>query len=49
MLIRNHSKVQIGLIFQDYKHPIYAQNGNNKDFISHLSILDLIMNMIIKM
>ena len=37
-------KFKIGLIFQDYKHPIYAQNGNNKNFISHLSILDLIMN-----
>ena len=34
----------IDLIFQDYKHPIYLQKGNKKNFMSHLSILDLIMN-----
>ena len=34
----------IGLIFQDYKHPVYSQKGNKQNFISHLSVLDLIMN-----
>ncbi len=36
--------VNIKLIFQEYKHPIYRQTGNKNKFISHLSILDLIMN-----
>jgi hypothetical protein len=34
----------IDLIFQEYKHPVYKQYRNNNNFISHLSILDLIMN-----
>lgn len=34
----------IKLIFQNYNHPIYKQYKNNNRFISHLSILDLIMN-----
>ena len=37
-------KNNINLIFQDYKHPIYTQKGNKNNFISHLSILDLMMN-----
>jgi len=36
--------LNIDLIFQEYNHPSYVQYKNNKDFISHLSILDLIMN-----
>ena len=32
----------IELIFQSYKHPIYQQQWG--DFISHLSVLDLLMN-----
>ena len=36
--------LNIKLIFQEYKHPIYRQTGNKNKFISHLSILDLIMN-----
>lgn len=38
------NSANIELIFQEYKHPIYKQIGNNNKFISHLSILDLIMN-----
>jgi hypothetical protein len=34
----------IDLIFQEYNHPLYMQYRNKKKFISHLSILDLIMN-----
>jgi len=34
----------IDLIFQEYNHPVYVQYKNKKNFISHLSILDLIMN-----
>ena len=34
----------IDLIFQEYNHPIYRQHRNKNNFISHLSILDLIMN-----
>jgi len=37
-------KANIDLIFQDYKHPVYRQMRNKNDFISHLSVLDLIMN-----
>lgn len=36
---RNHIKVY----FQNYKHPEYPQH-NTDEFISHLSILDLLMN-----
>jgi hypothetical protein len=32
----------INLIFQDYKHPSYRQLG--RDFVSHLSIIDLLFN-----
>lgn len=41
---RSFKSANIDLIFQDYKHPVYRQAGNKKKFISHLSILDLIMN-----
>ena len=34
----------IDLIFQEYSHPTYRQYRNKDNFISHLSILDLIMN-----
>ncbi len=34
----------IDLIFQEYNHPVYRQYRNKNNFISHLSILDLIMN-----
>ena len=34
----------IDLIFQKYNHPVYAQYRNKKNFVTHLSILDLIMN-----
>lgn len=34
----------IHLVFQKYNHPIYKQYRNKNQFISHLSILDLIMN-----
>ena len=34
----------VDLIFQKYQHPVYNQYRNKSDFISHLSILDLIMN-----
>jgi len=34
----------IDLIFQEYNHPIYKQHRNKKGFVSHLSVLDLIMN-----
>jgi len=34
----------INLIFINYKHPTYRQYRNKNNFISHLSILDLIMN-----
>jgi len=37
-------KANIDLFFQEYNHPIYKQYRNKKEFISHLSILDLIMN-----
>lgn len=40
----NFKKHNIKLIFQDYNHPKYDQFGNKKGFLSHLSILDLIMN-----
>ena len=36
--------VNINLIFEKYSHPVYRQYRNKNDFISHLSILDLIMN-----
>lgn len=42
--IENFKKNHINLIFQEYNHPKYEQYGNKKSFISHLSILDLIMN-----
>ena len=32
----------IDVLFQEYKHPIYTQQGYN--FISHLSVIDLIFN-----
>jgi len=35
---------EINLIFQSYNHPIYRQYRNKDNFISHLSIIDLIMN-----
>lgn len=38
------SNANINLIFQNYFHPVYKQHKNKKDFLSHLSILDLIMN-----
>jgi hypothetical protein len=34
----------IDLIFQKYNYPTYTQYRNKKNFTSHLSILDLIMN-----
>jgi hypothetical protein len=34
----------INLIFQNYNHPVYKQYKNKNGFISHLSMLDLIMN-----
>lgn len=37
-------KANIKLVFQEYNHPTYRQYRNKKEFISHLSILDLIMN-----
>ena len=40
----NFRKCNINLIFQEYNHPKYEQYGNKKSFLSHLSILDLIMN-----
>lgn len=33
----------INFFFQDFNHPTYAQ-GNSSDFISHLSIIDALMN-----
>ena len=41
---RSFNQANIQLTFNHYKHPIYTQYGNKKKFISHLSILDLIMN-----
>lgn len=35
---------KIDLIFQKYQHPVYRQQRNKNNFVSHLSILDLIMN-----
>ncbi len=37
-------RCNIDLIFLNYKHPIYRQYRNKNNFISHLSVLDLIMN-----
>lgn len=34
----------IKLIFQNYNHPVYRQHKNQNRFMSHLSIIDLIMN-----
>lgn len=34
----------IKLVFQEYNHPVYKQYRNKNEFISHLSILDLMMN-----
>lgn len=42
--INSFKMANINVIFQDYKHPIYKQNGNSGSFISNLSVLDLIMN-----
>ena len=42
--IASFERAGIELIFQNYKHPVYKQHRNNKEFISHLSVLDLIMN-----
>jgi len=37
-------EANINLVFQEYTHPVYRQYRNKKEFVSHLSILDLIMN-----
>ena len=37
------SKQNINLIWHDFKHPVYNQQYNG-DFISHLSILDILFN-----
>jgi hypothetical protein len=37
-------EANIQLVFQEYIHPIYKQYRNKNEFVSHLSILDLIMN-----
>lgn len=39
--IEKFKNAGIGVIFQDYEHPIYKQNGNNS-FIPGLSVLDLL-------
>lgn len=42
--IKSFKDNNINLLFQEYNHPIYKQYYNKGPFISHLSILDLIMN-----
>ena len=42
--IKSFENNNIKLIFQEYNHPIYKQFHNKDEFVSHLSILDLIMN-----
>lgn len=36
------NRAGIGVVFQDYRHPVYRQVHG--DFVSHLSAIDLIMN-----
>jgi hypothetical protein len=40
------AKAGVGLLYQDFKHPVYRQQfmKSDKDFIRHLSILDLLFN-----
>jgi len=42
--IQSFENANIDLIFQEYNHPKYFQYKHNQDFVSHLSVLDLIMN-----
>lgn len=34
----------IKVVFQDYRHPLYLQQHLSQGFVSHLSVLDLILN-----